>query len=249
MGAGRSQTGGPTASVGSLIDLIASLDSELGHLLVGGPSAASVVGSAASRSGKVAGGLLVSVLGLLESSGFAGSFHQALAGTRPSEPDREENAMAQELAGLRERERSLTEDVAALAEKAEHFEEVMRELAQTQGRCLAKLEAAGEFETVRSRLDAFERDFDDFKAVQKNSTHGALEGFEGVRTRLSKLEARGSDMAREARARSGRLDALSAHVVSVERKLDAALGARPVGEAVRMPAATTDVDKTVQATR
>ena len=170
------------------------------------------------------------MLRFLESSGFIEAFRQALSESVPSgtpEPASEQTRMEEELGQLRE--------------KTARFEEAMRALAKTQGRCLAKMDDGSHADhglaAVKERLKAFERDFDEFRTAHRSNTHGMLEGFEGIRTRLSKLEARGSEISREARAKTGRLDAMSRHLASVERKLEAAIGAGTPGRETTVHAA------------
>jgi hypothetical protein len=75
-----------------------------------------------------------------------------------------------------------------------------------------------------SRVGQLESLLDDLKRSQKNGIQGAVESLDGLRERVGRLEARSAEMTREARAKTGRLDALARHVSSVEGRLTTAIG-------------------------
>lgn len=77
------------------------------------------------------------------------------------------------------------------------------------------------------RIDAVEMQFQELKKLNKNGTQGVIDTLETLRDRLGRLEARAAEMSREARAKSGRLDALTRHVSSVEGRLKSAIGGEP----------------------
>ncbi len=215
---GRSQASGPTVSIDSIVELLSSLEREARRLV---PGTATTV--------------LLMLLRLLENSGFAAAFREALSGAGWPGQGVDQSRLDEELASLRE--------------KSRRFEEAVQALARTQGRCLAKLEDNGDPHGVGARLDAFEQHFGDFKTAHRSNTQGVLDGFEGIRERLARLETRSSEMSREAQAKSGRLDALSRHAAAVEHKIDTALGSPRTPAAVDIPAPALEPGKTVQANR
>jgi len=82
------------------------------------------------------------------------------------------------------------------------------------------------------RLQAVERSFEELRKAQKTGTQSVIDTLESLRERLGRLEARAIEMAREGRAKSGRIDALARHVASVDGRLSSALGGRAAGSMV-----------------
>jgi len=76
------------------------------------------------------------------------------------------------------------------------------------------------------RLAKFEKQLVDIRKSQSNGEQGAVDTLELLRDRLGRLESRAAEMSREARAKTGRLDALARHVSSVEGRLTSAIGER-----------------------
>ncbi len=77
---------------------------------------------------------------------------------------------------------------------------------------------------IRRRMRKLETSVDETRKLQAQGTQGALQTMELVRERLTRLEGRMAEISREARVKSGRLDALSRHVSSVEGRLSNAIG-------------------------
>lgn len=84
--------------------------------------------------------------------------------------------------------------------------------------------AAEELSAIRERVQQVETSFHDLRRLNKEGSQGAMHGLEVIRERLARLEARTAEISREARAKSGRLDALSRHVATVEGRLSSAIG-------------------------
>lgn len=82
------------------------------------------------------------------------------------------------------------------------------------------------------RLQGVERRLDEMRTAQKTGTQSVIDTLESLRERLGRLEARAVEMSREARAKTGRLDALARHVASVEGRLSSAIGGRSAGSMV-----------------
>ena len=76
------------------------------------------------------------------------------------------------------------------------------------------------------RLSRFEKQLSELRSTQKSGVHTAIETLEQLRDRIGRLEARAAEMSREARAKTGRLDALARHVSTVESRLASAIGGR-----------------------
>lgn len=91
---------------------------------------------------------------------------------------------------------------------------------------------------IERRVVAVEKQFDDLRKAQKAGTQGVIDALEALRERLARLESRAVEMSREARAKSGRIDALARHVSIVEGRLSSAIG----------PRATTTVAQGVERT-
>ena len=83
------------------------------------------------------------------------------------------------------------------------------------------VEAGGD---ENDRLSRIEAQVGDLKRLQKSGIQSAIDSLDGLRDRVGRLEARAAEMSREARAKTGRLDALARHVSSVEGKLTTAIG-------------------------
>jgi DNA repair exonuclease SbcCD ATPase subunit len=75
-----------------------------------------------------------------------------------------------------------------------------------------------------ARLQVVERQFEELRKAQKSGTQSVIDTLESLRERLARLEARAIEMSREARAKTGRLDALARHVASVDGRLSSAIG-------------------------
>jgi hypothetical protein len=75
-----------------------------------------------------------------------------------------------------------------------------------------------------ARLQVVERQFEEMRKAQKTGTQSVIDTLESLRERLARLEARAIEMSREARAKTGRLDALARHVASVDGRLSSAIG-------------------------
>ncbi len=93
--------------------------------------------------------------------------------------------------------------------------------AKESARRLEVLEVSS---TEEARVGQLEGQFDDLLRSQKNGIQSAIESLDGLRERVGRLEARSAEMTREARAKTGRLDALARHVASVEGRLTTAIG-------------------------
>ncbi|MFP6626047.1 MAG: hypothetical protein VCA74_03175 [Deltaproteobacteria bacterium] len=143
----------------------------------------------------------------------------------------------EEVSRLREREVVMAGGLSHLRSRAGRFEEALEGLARVQGRCLSRMETSrvatndsarsevnGVLDGVRQRLEDVEKRFKELKSLQRSGSHGMIEGLEGIRERVVKLESRSYDMSRESQAKSGRLDALTRHVASVESRLASAIG-------------------------
>jgi chromosome segregation ATPase len=76
------------------------------------------------------------------------------------------------------------------------------------------------------RLVAVQRQFEDFRKTQKTAGQGVIDALEGLRERLARIESRSVEMSREARAKTGRIDALARHMSLVEGRLSSAMGTR-----------------------
>jgi len=87
-------------------------------------------------------------------------------------------------------------------------------------------------EIRNDRLQVFERQFDELRKAQKTGTQSVIDTLDSLRERLARLEARAVEMSREARAKSGRIDALARHVSSVEGRLSSAIGGHGPGAIV-----------------
>jgi hypothetical protein len=106
------------------------------------------------------------------------------------------------------------------------IERLSREMAtaRRQDRDAGSGATADRVSELTRRVEGVETNFSDFKRLQKTGNQGVIESLEALRDRVARLETRAAEMAREARAKSGRLDALARHVGAVENRLSTALG-------------------------
>ena len=84
---------------------------------------------------------------------------------------------------------------------------------------------------MRDRVRAVERQVVDLKKLQKSGNAGVIDTLDALRDKITRLEQRATEMSREARAKTGRLDALSRHVSTIEGRLTTAIGADGSGGA------------------
>lgn len=91
---------------------------------------------------------------------------------------------------------------------------------------------AGAAALATDHLQSVERRLEEMRTAQKTGTQSVIDTLESLRERLARLEARAVEMSREARAKTGRLDALARHVASVEGRLSSAIGGRSAGTMV-----------------
>lgn len=139
--------------------------------------------------------------------------------------------MLEELGRLKERESVLAEAMSRLRGRTAHFEESLAGLARAQGRWHGNFEARAERGARREgaaleeRLVGVETGLGALEGTQKSGARGLLDGLENTRDRIVRLETRAAEMSREAKAKTGRLDALARHVASVEGRLVTAMGA------------------------
>ncbi len=125
------------------------------------------------------------------------------------------------------------------ARRDDHITRLIRDTASQRGKLERLLRERGDGQQVAAsgnansemsrRIDAVEMQFQELKKLNKNGTQGVIDTLETLRDRTGRLEARAAEMSREARAKSGRLDALSRHVSSVEGRLKSAIGGEPKG--------------------
>jgi len=112
------------------------------------------------------------------------------------------------------------------AQRAE-IERLVREIeSDRQRRDVEARQAITATPEVDQRIQTVERHFDDLKRAQKTGTQSVVDTLEGLRDRIGKLEVRAAEMSREARAKTGRIDALTRHVAVVEGRLSSAIGQR-----------------------
>ena len=112
----------------------------------------------------------------------------------------------------------LIRDTTVQRSQLERLSEEVARMAQPEVEDGAKLDA------IRERVQHVETSFQDLRRLNKEGSQGAMQGLEVIRERLARLEARTAEISREARAKSGRLDALSRHVATVEGRLSSAIG-------------------------
>jgi len=129
------------------------------------------------------------------------------------------------------------------AQRAE-IERLVREMEEEkQGRNSSSSDSApNSLPSDDGRLHAVERAFEELRKAQKVGTQSVIDTLESLRERLGRLEARAVEMSREARAKSGRIEALARHVATVDGRLSSAIGSRgsnamvTTGESVEVPA-------------
>ena len=171
--------------------------------------------------------------GLSQLRARAARFDEALAGLarvqgrcaarlriQDARSDRVEN-----LAGRRDDH--ITRLIRDTAAQRADMERLVRNIEEERGRRASELrEAAAAQPDVDGRMQTFERKFDDLKRAQQTGTQSVVDTLEVLRDRIGKLEARAAEMSREARAKTGRIDALTRHVAVVEGRLTSAIGQR-----------------------
>ncbi len=177
--------------------------------------------------------------GLSQLRARAARFDEALAGLarvqgrcaarvkmQESRSDRVES-----LAGRRDDH--ITRLIRDTAAQRSDMERLVKEIEAERDRRAAELrDAATALPVVDNRIQTFERKFDDLKRAQQTGTQSVIDTLESVRDRIGKLEARAAEMSREARAKTGRIDALARHVAVVETRLSSAIGQKPSPELV-----------------
>jgi|GEM_PF-1289485 tetrahydromethanopterin S-methyltransferase subunit G len=85
-------------------------------------------------------------------------------------------------------------------------------------------ETVAEDGQMADRVDELDSRLGDFRKIQSNGAHRVAESLDLVRERLGRLEARTAEVSREARIKTGRLDALARHVAVVDGRLASAIG-------------------------
>lgn len=177
--------------------------------------------------------------GLSQLRARAARFDEALAGLarvqgrcaarlkmQESRSDRVES-----LAGRRDDH--ITRLIRDTAAQRADMERLVKEIEADRDRRVAELrDAATAAPVVDSRIQTFERKVDELKRAQQTGTQSVIDTLESVRDRIGKLEARAAEMSREARAKTGRIDALARHVAVVETRLSSAIGQKTTPEIV-----------------
>jgi DNA repair exonuclease SbcCD ATPase subunit len=125
----------------------------------------------------------------------------------------------------------LIRDTAAQRAEIERLVREMEDDRRTRNPAPAGADAGPPVEES-GRLQIVERQFEELRKAQKTGTQSVIDTLESLRERLARLEARAIEMSREARAKTGRLDALARHVATVEGRLSTAIGARGAGAMV-----------------
>jgi hypothetical protein len=118
----------------------------------------------------------------------------------------------------------LIRDTAAQRGEIERLARHVGEVDQRDADFRRRLELVEVGADENDRLVRVESQVSDLKRLQKTGIQSAIESLDGLRDRVGRLEARAAEMSREARAKSGRLDALARHVASVEGRLTTAIG-------------------------
>jgi len=118
----------------------------------------------------------------------------------------------------------LIRDTTVQRSQLERLSEEVAHLAQPEREGDETRRAVEEIDAIRERVQHVETSFHDLRRLNKEGSQGAMHGLEVIRERLARLEARTAEISREARAKSGRLDALSRHVATVEGRLSSAIG-------------------------
>ena len=174
--------------------------------------------------------------GLSQLRARAARFDEALAGlarvqgrcaarlrVQDSRSDRVENLAAR-------RDDHITRLIRDTAAQRADMERLVRDIEEERRtRAAASEEASMTPPAIDTRIQTVERQFDDFRRTQKTGTQGVIDSLEALRDRIGKLEARAAEMSREARAKTGRIDALTRHVSVVEGRLSSAMGQRAAG--------------------
>jgi len=142
------------------------------------------------------------------------------------------------------RDDHITRLIRDTASQRAELEQVTEKIAASSVPAPDREAALSEAEAAKLRLEKLEGQLLDVKKLQRAGAEGVIDTLESIRDRMGKIETRVAEMSREARAKSGRLDALSRHVAGVETRLTTALGrgGKPV------VAVASDVDKQFHAT-
>jgi hypothetical protein len=118
----------------------------------------------------------------------------------------------------------LIRDTASQRAGLERLERRFAQTEQREAEMLRRMDLIEVGADENDRLSRIEAQVGDLKRLQKSGIQNAIESLDGIRERIGRLEARAAEMSREARAKTGRLDALARHVASVEGKLTTAIG-------------------------
>ncbi len=125
------------------------------------------------------------------------------------------------------RDEHITRVTRDLTVQRSQLERVSKELSRLD-RQAPEMDATDEAVAVvvdlKNRVRKIESDYNTTRQLQKDGTQGTLHALELTRERLTRLESRITEISREALAKTGRLDALSRHVSSVEGRLSRAIG-------------------------
>jgi hypothetical protein len=132
------------------------------------------------------------------------------------------------------RDDHITRLIRDTAAQRADIERLVREMDEDRRRPSLHPQAVVESSTpaVGERVHAVERQFEELRKAQKTGTQSVIDTLESLRERLGRLEARAVEMSREARAKTGRIDALARHVASVDGRLSSAIGGRAPGAMV-----------------
>jgi chromosome segregation ATPase len=125
----------------------------------------------------------------------------------------------------------LIRDTAAQRAEIERLVHEMEEARQSRKPSSPEVET-NPVPLEAGRLQAVERAFEELRKAQKTGTQTVIDTLESLRERLARLEARAVEMSREARAKSGRIEALARHMASVDGRLSSAIGSRATGSMV-----------------
>ncbi|MFQ5477109.1 MAG: hypothetical protein ACE5E4_00660 [Candidatus Binatia bacterium] len=124
--------------------------------------------------------------------------------------------------------RDTTSQRAGLEKLSSRLDELGSALVETR----SAIATSADKSALEEQLRELETRLADFRKIQSNGTHRTVESLDLIRERLSRLEARTAEVSREARIKTGRLDALARHVASVDGRLSNAIGkTRPGGAA------------------
>ncbi len=141
------------------------------------------------------------------------------------------------------RDEHITRVTRDLTVQRSQLERVSGEVSRLESRTSdanAGSAVAGLVEDLQGRVHGIEAEHQETRRLQKDGTQGTLHALELTRERLTRLEGRITEISREALAKTGRLDALSRHVSSVEGRLSKAIG---VGEPVVRAAPKIDLQE------